>query len=318
MMKKSIGVLAALALATAVSMVSTLYAATPAAPGAGAAPGGPPVNAPANGAGARRGGRRGGGGPGGGGGVPAGRGAADAVPQVGNNTPIAHEHLLTKAKLGAGKIDLYMQGDSIMRRWGCSDPSWSQNLANWNENFHGWNAGDFGWGADLIQNILWRMKNGELDGVNPKAIVFLGGTNNVGGGAASDEKIADITKGLQACLDVMKEKAPNATIVMIGILPRGVGSQASINKINENIAKMADGKKVRYLNVNDKLADKDGKVNEGLFVDGLHPTPKGYQIIADGLKPILTEVLGPRGKEDHAPPPTGDPKVAPDYPPKPK
>jgi len=53
-------------------------------------------------------------------------------------------------------------------------------LANWNKNFFGWNAADFGWGADKTQNILWRLDNGELDGVNPKVIVLLAGTNNVG------------------------------------------------------------------------------------------------------------------------------------------
>jgi hypothetical protein len=82
-----------------------------------------------------------------------------------------------------------------------------------------------------------------------------------------------------------------------------------INKINENIAQMADGKKIRYLNVNDKLADKDGKLFPGMSRDRLHPTLRGYQIWADGLKPIFTEILGPPAKTDHAPPPTGDPSA---------
>ena len=66
----------------------------------------------------------------------------------------------------------------------------------------------------------------------------------------------------------------------------------SINKINENIAKFADGKTIRYLNINDKLADKDGVLHAGMMGDGLHPTPQGYQVWADALKPILTEWLG--------------------------
>ena len=72
----------------------------------------------------------------------------------------------------------------------------------------------------------------------------------------------------------------------------------------------ADGKKIRYLNVNDKLADKDGKLFSGMSQDRLHPTVKGYQIWADGLKPIFTEILGPPSKTDHAPPPSGDPSVS--------
>ncbi len=74
---------------------------------------------------------------------------------------------------------------------------------------------------------------------------------------------------------------------------------------------MADGKTIRYLNVNDKLADKDGILLDGMMnTDRLHPDIKGYHVWADGLKPIFTELLGPPAKEDHAPPPTGDPSAA--------
>jgi len=70
-----------------------------------------------------------------------------------------------------GRIDVYFEGDSITRRWGATD--YPDLLANWTQNFFGWNAANFGWGADAIQNILWRLHNGELDGVHPKVIVLL-------------------------------------------------------------------------------------------------------------------------------------------------
>ena len=79
----------------------------------------------------------------------------------------------------------------------------------------------------------------------------------------------------------------------------------------ENIAKFADGKTIRYLNINDKLADQDGKLFDGMTQDRLHPSVKGYQIWADALKPIFTELLGPPAATDQAPPPTGDPSAAP-------
>jgi lysophospholipase L1-like esterase len=255
---------------------------------------------------------------------PGGRGGSllDRIAiQGGDNSRIAHEHLVTKAKIGKGKIDVYFEGDSITRRWGCTDPSYAKFLKNWNENFYGWNAGDFGWGADLLQNILWRLQNGELDEVNPKIIVFLGGTNNLSPNGG-DALVEDMTKGVKAIVETFQKKAPEATIVLTGIFPRNDGRGdplayiPTINKVNENIAKMADGKKIRYVNINDKLADKDGKLFPGMTVDNLHPDVKGYQIWADALKPIFTEILGAPAKVDHAPPPTGDPKVAPEYPPK--
>jgi len=228
------------------------------------------------------------------------------------NSLKAHAQLLEKAK--QGRIDIYFEGDSITRRWGATD--YPQLLANWNQNFFGWNAADFGWGADRIENILWRLDHGELDGVNPKIIVLLAGTNNVGNTVPSggdDAKVADITKGLKAVLDVLRAKAPDATIIATAIFPRNDNMAVIpiINKINVNLSKLADGKKIRYLDINARLADPDGKLLDGMTnADKLHPAIPGYQVWADALKPIFTELLGPPGKQDHAPPPTGDPSAA--------
>jgi lysophospholipase L1-like esterase len=233
------------------------------------------------------------------------------TPRTDPNSMLAHQQLL--AKRTQGKIDVYFEGNSITRRWGATD--YPQFLANWRENFTGWNAADFGWGADRIEHILWRLENGELDGVNPKVIVVLAGTNNVGKEPGGEEKIADITRGLRALVDVCRRKAPNATIVLTGIFPRNdnAATSAQINgeiaRINENVAQFADGKSVRYVNVNDKLADANGALYDGMMVDGLHPTLKGYQVWADALKPILREILGPPAATDQAPPPTGDPSA---------
>jgi lysophospholipase L1-like esterase len=208
-----------------------------------------------------------------------------------------------------GKIDVYFMGNSITRRWGATD--YPQFLANWNANFHGWNAANFGWGGDRIEHMLWRIENGELDGVNPKVIVLLAGTNNVGQRPGGEEKIADITRGIRALVDLSRRKAPNATIILTGILPRNddIAVVPEIKRINENIARFADGRWVRYLDITDKLADKDGKLFDGMTADGLHLSVTGYQIWADALKPILTELLGPPAATDQAPPPTGDPSA---------
>ena len=235
--------------------------------------------------------------------------ADQPAPRRDANSQLAHEQLLEKARKGG--IDIYFEGDSITRRWGTSDAQYEENLANWNTNFFGWNAADFGWGADAIENILWRLENGELDDVNPKVIVLLAGINNVGTRPGDDAKVEDITRGLKAVLAVCQQKAPGATIILTAIFPRNDNMAVipTINKINDNLARLADGKKIRFLNVNDKLADKDGRLFDGMVNAGdkLHPTVKGYQVWADGLKPIFTELLGPPAKTDHAPPPTGDP-----------
>jgi len=226
------------------------------------------------------------------------------------NSPLAHEELVRKAKQGG--IDVYFVGDSITRRWGAADPQYRSLLENWKTNFFGWNAANFGWGADRIENILWRLQNGELDGVNPKVIVLLAGINNVGNEAGDSEKVADITQGMKAIVDVCKKKAPKAILIITAIFPRNDNLAAipTINQINRNILQLADGNKVRYLDINDKLADKEGRLFPGIMnADKLHTTLKAYQLWADALKPTLTEIMGPPAKTDHAPPPTGDPSA---------
>ena len=233
------------------------------------------------------------------------------APRTDANSQQAHLELLEKARQGG--IDVYFVGDSITRRWGTSDVQYRDFLANWTTNFFGWNAGNFGWGADLTQHILWRLSHGELDGVNPKVIVVLAGANNVGSLPAGDETVAAVTRGIQAIVELCRSKAPGARIILTAIFPRNdhMEMMPTINRINQNLAKWADGATVRFLNVNDKLADGEGRLFPGMMNarDKLHPALPGYQMWADGLKPILTEWLGPPAKTDHAPPPTGDPSA---------
>jgi (4-O-methyl)-D-glucuronate---lignin esterase len=206
-----------------------------------------------------------------------------------------HIELIEKAK--KGNIDLYFAGDSITRRWEAT------HKANWDLNFGGWKAANFGAGGDRTQNVIYRIENGEMDGVTPKVIVLLIGTNNVGFVPVNGSDAAlveDITKGIKACLNALRKKAPTAKILLIGITPRNTnGSTAlmpTINKINNRIAKFANGKTIKFLNINDKLADKDSKLYDGMTDDGLHLTDKGYQVWADAMKPILNEWLGPPSK----------------------
>jgi lysophospholipase L1-like esterase len=229
------------------------------------------------------------------------------VPRTDPNSMTAHAELVEKAK--KGRVDLYFVGDSIVRRWGALD--YPELLANWKENFHGWNAGNFGWGADRTQNILWRLENGELDGVDPKVVVVLAGTNNVGNLPGGDDKVADITRGVRAIVDACRRRAPKATIILTGILPRNdnMAVMPEIRRINERLARLADGRTIRYLDITEKLADTEGRLLEGMMHDRLHPTIRGYQVWADALKPVLAELLGPPAAVDLAPPPTGDPSA---------
>ena len=237
-------------------------------------------------------------------------GAGHPAPQTNPLFLPAHQALLEKAKQGV--IDVYFLGDSITRRWQGTD--YPEHRKNWDHNFYGWNAADFGWGGDSTQNVLWRLAHGELDGVNPKIVVLMIGTNNVGNEPPrndDDARIEDVSTGIRAILDVVRQKAPDSKIVLMGITPRNDGGGAAvmplIEKINARISTFADGKTIIYLNINEKLADREGKLFPGVTEDGLHLSIKGYQIWADALKPMFTQWLGPPAKIDKAPPASGVP-----------
>jgi lysophospholipase L1-like esterase len=238
--------------------------------------------------------------------------ADQPAPRTDQNSRIAHEQLL--AKKSSGRIDVYFEGDSITRRWGATD--YPEFLANWRQNFFGWNAANFGWGADLTQNILWRIQNGELDNVHPKVIVLLAGTNNLSGRldpGGDTDRAQDVTRGIKAILDAMRSKAPRATIILMAVLPRNddIRLMPTINLINTRLATFADGRTIRFLDINDRLANAEGRLFDGMMGDGIHLATRGYQVWADALKPIFAELLGPPASEDFAPAPTGDPSKSP-------
>ena len=241
------------------------------------------------------------------------RGADVAAERTDRNSQLGHAALLKKAK--SGKIDVYFEGDSITRRWGASDPQYASFLANWKQNFYGWNAADFGWGGDTTQNILWRLENGELDGVNPKVIVIMAGTNNIGRPAAGvdvEARAADVAKGVRAVVATCQSKAPEAKIVLMGITPRGDSAAGLeiIKRANAQLATIADGDRVRFIDLSDRMLDGDGHLKAGMTgSDHLHLALAGYQMWADALKPVLTEWLGAPAATDLAPEPTGDPSA---------
>jgi lysophospholipase L1-like esterase len=117
---------------------------------------------------------------------------------------------------------------------------------------------------------------------------------------------------MRAVVTTIRSKAPAAVVILTAIFPRNdnLAVMPVINKINGNLEQMAGGGRVRFLNINDQLADANGRLFDGMLnADKLHPSAKAYQVWADALKPIFRELLGPPAAEDHAPPPTGDPSA---------
>jgi lysophospholipase L1-like esterase len=232
--------------------------------------------------------------------------ASTPYPRTDPNSHAAHQDLLAKTR--AGTIDLYFIGDSITRRWGALD--YPELLAHWDESFHGWNAANFAWGGDRTENILWRLQNGELSGVEPEVFVVQAGTNNIGGRPGRPGRAEDITSGIAAIVATLRARVPEAAIVLTGTFPRSEPAVvAEIRDINQRLAALARREDLHYIDISDRLADNSGLLRDGMSSDGLHLSQAGYEVWAAALRPVLTELLGPPAADDVAPPPTGDPSA---------
>lgn len=194
-----------------------------------------------------------------------------------------HESFLKRAK--EGKIDLLFLGDSITQGWG--------NNSVWQKNYVPQNAANFGIGGDMTQNVLWRINNGEIEGLSPKAIVLMIGTNNFGLSSATEDAVA---KGVTTIVQTLRAKLPASKILLVGIFPRDQQPTAGIRKkiktVNDQISKLDDGKSVRYLDISAKLANADGTLSKDIMPDFLHLSEKGYQIWAEAMQPLLAEMMG--------------------------
>jgi lysophospholipase L1-like esterase len=193
-----------------------------------------------------------------------------------------HEAFLAIAK--KGNIDVVFLGDSITDGWR------GNGKEVWKEHFEPLKAVNFGISGDRTQHVLWRLRNGELEGYKPRAVVLMIGTNNLRYNTA--EEIAD---GIKAVVDEIQKKQPDAKVLLLGIFPRGEKpgdpNRDKIKEVNKVIAKLDDGKRVQYLDIGDKFLDKDGGISKGIMPDYLHLSAEGYKIWADAIQKPLNEML---------------------------
>jgi len=185
-----------------------------------------------------------------------------------------------KAHQIADSIQLVFDGDSITYGWQ------GGGKTVWAERYGKLNAFDFGIGGDRTQHVLWRLAQGQVDGVKPKLIALMIGTNNLDGNTA--EEIAD---GVKAIVAEYQKRCPEATILLQAIFPRAEQPtdpfRAKIKAINAIISKLGDDKKVLYVDFGDKFLNADSTMSKEIMPDFLHPSAKGYQIWADAIQPII-------------------------------
>ncbi len=209
----------------------------------------------------------------------------DAVRPVPREGGWINRHESMNARVAQGNVDLVFIGDSITQGWeGAGKEVWKE--------FYGErNAVNLGIGGDRTQHVLWRLENGNLEGIEPKLAVVMIGTNN--SNSNQPEEIAD---GVERIVELLKSKTPETEILLLAIFPRGATPDDRLRQVNrktnEIIAKLADDQQVHFLDIGKQFLAEDGTLSQEIMPDRLHLSEKGYRIWAESIEPKVKELLG--------------------------
>ncbi|WP_138991329.1 SGNH/GDSL hydrolase family protein [Larkinella sp. C7] len=191
-----------------------------------------------------------------------------------------HHEILARLKTHPPRI-VYL-GNSITHYWG-GEPlaPRAAGADSWKGVLEPLGVQNMGYGWDRIENVLWRVYHGELDGYSAAQVVLMIGTNNL-----QHNSDAEITAGLKFLVQAIKVRQPTADILLIGILPRR-NEEKRLTVLNEELAQMAGEANIQFAQPGLVFLKPDGKIDEALFSDGLHPNAEGYRQFAAKLQPLL-------------------------------
>lgn len=197
-----------------------------------------------------------------------------------------------------GEAQLVFLGDSITHGWE------GKGKAVWEKTWAPRKAANFGIGGDRTEHVLWRLDNGNFDGLKPKLVVLMIGTNNTGHQGRPQKELDGATyrctpeqtaEGVKAILGRLEQKCPDAKVLVLAIFPRGADRNDAFRQQNEQanaiIRSFADGKRVHFLDIGAKFLEPDGTLSKTIMPDLLHPNEKGYEIWAAAVESKVRELL---------------------------
>jgi lysophospholipase L1-like esterase len=196
----------------------------------------------------------------------------------------SERHKAIVAKAAQNLYDVVLLGDSITQ-------GWEFNAAAWDGAFEGVRALNAGIASDRVEHVLWRVEHGLFAKARPKVVVLLAGVNNLAVTAPTE-----IAGGLNQVIHAIQKRSPGTQILLLGLFPSGESPtnarRAKIARVNAAIAPLADGRRVRYLDIGNRFLESDGTLTKATSFDSLHFTHRGYGIWARALEKPLKRMLG--------------------------
>lgn len=195
-----------------------------------------------------------------------------------------HEEKVREIK--RGDIDLLMIGDSITHGWE------TRGTGVWEKYYKRRKAANLGFSGDRTEHVLWRLENGEVEGISPRLVILMIGTNNTGTRKGS---AADTAQGIAAIIKELRTRLPGSRILLLAIFPRAATADDELrtrnDAINKIISGMADNKQLFYLDINGKFLDEAGNLSKEIMPDLLHPNERGYEIWAKAMEPTISKLM---------------------------
>ncbi|MGB0578699.1 MAG: GDSL-type esterase/lipase family protein [Limisphaerales bacterium] len=193
-------------------------------------------------------------------------------------------HLRINQRVAEGNIDLVFIGDSITSGWEY------RGTKIWEKFYGRRNAANLGIGGDRTQHVLWRLQNGNLKGIKPKAAVVMIGTNN-----SRDNTPGQVAEGVEKIITELRTQTPTTKILLLAIFPRGANAGDPRRQVNQAanliISQLADGQHIHYLDLASTFMNAQGKLTQGIMPDQLHLTEEGYQLWASAIERTLSKLL---------------------------
>jgi len=197
-----------------------------------------------------------------------------------------------------GEAQLVFLGDSITQVW-------EKNGKDvWAKTWEPYQAANFGIGGDRTEHVIWRLQHGNFDGIKPKLVVLMIGTNNTGhqnrpipehGGVVYTSSAEQTAEGVKMILDILGKKLPETKVLLLGIFPRGATKEDAMRKqniaTNNLISGFADGKRIYYMDIGNTFLKPDGTLPKEIMPDLLHLNPIGYQMWADAIAGKVKDLM---------------------------
>lgn len=206
-------------------------------------------------------------------------------------------HAAVRKTIAETPPDLVFIGDSITHLWGGRpQPNRSSGQKVWDEYYAKRNAANLGFGWDRTQQVLWRLQNGEFEGIAPKVAVVLIGTNNLTAHNVRENKNEEIVAGIRAVCETIRKKSPQTRILLLGLLPRGKDPENThrqrIREINTALKELDGREGVTFLDIGRSFLTETEEFRPGLAPDHLHLSEAGYRVWAEAMEPTLARLLG--------------------------